>query len=79
MSLFSDAKGHCNSGDDWQPSCIGWCKCSGYMTGAAEASAVLVGSGLLLSAMLLKETKDTHLEAEVKACFVDLVELAMST
>ena len=69
-SICSDSGGLCRNGDDWRPSCSGWCTCVGYMTVAAEASAIIMGAGLLMSSLLLKETKDTHLEAEVHVAYV---------
>lgn len=57
--------GECASPDDWTTECVEWCSCHGYVQTAVYATAGLMGAGLLLSLLLLRETKDSHLRKEV--------------
>ena len=47
----------CQSADDWDPMCMDLCTCSGYMTLAAKASAVLMALGLIISCAVLRESR----------------------
>eukprot|EP00873_Tetraselmis_striata_P039874 jgi/Tetstr1/460138/TSEL_005454.t1 len=62
--------GECASPDDWTTECVEWCSCHGYVQTAVYATAGLMGAGLLLSLLLLRETKDSHLkkEAQQESC-----------